>query len=166
MALVPQGNGAGWFFSVSLTDTQSDVSVMEFPLQSADYASAQTDANLVLVAIAGVSDAVVTATSLSYREEEDAFSYPANACDNSVKARITYRIAGSSKKGTFEIPAPSNDIFVSPNGADNNRVNTSAPELLAYSGLFLTGGTAFISDGEALDALEKGVRVTRKRKTR
>lgn len=166
MALVSAGQGNGWFFSVSLTDSQGDVAVKEFPLQSADYAAAQADAALVLIGLAGVTDAVVSATSLSYREYEDAFSYPANPCDNSVKARITARIAGTNKRGVLEIPSPSSNVFVDTTGASANVVNTTDPGLLAFSGLYVTGGTAFFSDGEAIDSLDKGVRITRKRKVR
>lgn len=162
MALVPSGNGSGWFLTVSLTDTQSDVSVKEYELRAVDLAGAQASVANILGALANVTDSVVSATSLSFRQYEDAFSYPVGA-DNSTKARISYRIDGSNENETFNIPAPKNALFVAPSGPSNNVVNVSNADLLVYSGLFLNGGDCFISDGESLDAMNKGRRVTVKK---
>lgn len=165
MALVTQGAGSGFFLTVTLVDGQGDKSTIEFPLRSADFATASADMATILGVIPNVTNAVIGATSLSLRQYENALAFPAGA-DNSVKARFSYRITGTNKVGTMEIPAPADAVFTTPTGAGANIVDTGSPELATFTGLFLSGGSAFVSDGEDLQDAIKGVRITRKRKVR
>jgi len=163
MALVPVGNGAGFWCTVTLIDTQNDKSTLEFEMQSADYATALTDVDGILTALAGVTDASIGTVHLSYRRERDDFAYPVVTCNNSEKARIIVQLVGSTKKATIDIPAPKNAIFVSPVGAQNQIVNLVDASVINYINNFQTGGQAYISDGEVSDFGIRGERVTSRR---
>jgi len=160
MALVARGNGAGFYLTVSLTDTQGDVSTLRFELRSADYAEAVTATAAIVAAIAGVSQSLITSTAISFVSDEDTFVYPTGA-DNGVRARMTFQLADSVEKATLDIPAPKIGIFVDPTGPGNNVVDTSDTEVLAYLAVFKVSGNAFISDGEDADLLLRGKRTTR-----
>lgn len=160
MPLVVRGNGAGFFLSISLTDTQGDVSTLRYELQSADYATALTDTTAIVNALMAVTGSAVSSTALSFVRDEDTFAFPVGA-DNGVRARLTFQLANSIEKATLDIPAPQNVIFVSPFGPNNNIVDIADLAVIAYAQLFQTGGKAFISDGELSDFILRGKRTTR-----
>lgn len=160
MPLVVRGNGAGFFLSISLTDTQGDVSTLRYELQSADYAGALTDTTAIVNALMAVTGSAVSSTSLSFVRDEDTFAFPVGA-DNGVRARLTFQLSNSIEKATLDIPAPQNVIFVSSVGPNNNIVDIADLAVIAYAQLFQTGGKAFISDGELSDFILRGKRTTR-----
>jgi hypothetical protein len=160
MALVTQGNGSGFYLTVTLIDSQNDKSTLEYEMTSADYATAVTDSATILAALAGVTDASVSTVSISFRREEAAFAYPATLCNNSEKARIVVQLAGSTKKAVVDIPAPKNAIFVAPVGDNNNIVDLGDDEVIAYVQLFQADGESFISDGEVSAFGVRGEKVT------
>lgn len=160
MAWVTRGAGSGYWATVTLVDTQGDPTTLEFELQSADFATAQTDLATIITALAATSGSVPLSRSISFRQDEDAFAYPSGA-DNSVKARCVYQIANSSKKAYRDIPAPLDAIMVATTGPNNNVVNTVSAGYLLWEGLFLAGAQAYLSDGENVDTTLKGRRVTR-----
>jgi hypothetical protein len=167
MAFVPRGNGSGFFLNVSVTDAQADVSNLEYELRSADYAAAVTDSNAILAALAAVTDSKVSAYSISYRAEENAFSFPADA-DNSIKARIIVTLGLTTEKATIDIPAPKDAVFVANSGEGNNIVNTAVGNGIVtdYWSLFKSTGEAFISDGEDAGTIQLGRRVARAKRFR
>ena len=160
MALAPRGNGSGFFLSVSLTDTQGDVSTLCYELRGADFATAQANASAIVTALAGVTGSTVSSTSLSFVQDEDTFAFPAGA-DNGVRARLTFQLANSVEKATLDIPAPQNTIFASTLGPNNNIVDILDAGVIAYAQLFQSGGQCFISDGEDSDFILRGKRTTR-----
>lgn len=160
MALVPVGNGSGFWGTVTLIDTQNDKSTLEYELTSTTHAEAITDMDEILSSLAEVTNASVSTVSISYRRERDDFAFPAIVCNNSEKARVVVQLVGSTKKAVIDIPAPKNAIFVAATGAQNAIVNTTNTELIDYINNFQTGGEAFISDGETSDFAVRGERVT------
>lgn len=160
MALVPVGNGSGFWATVTLIDTQSDRSTLEFELQSADFTEAQTDTDAIVTDLKAVTDASVANVSISYRREEDDFAYPATPCNNSEKARIVVQLVGSTKKAVIDIPSPKAAIFNGTVGVANRTVKLDATPVVNYIQNFQTGNEAFISDGEVSDFAVRGERVT------
>jgi len=160
MAFVARGNGSGYFASVSLTDTQGDVSTLKFELTSADFTAAQADTATIVAAVNGVTAATISSISISYVRDEDAFAFPVGA-DNGVRARMTFQLAGSIEKATLDIPSPDEGIWVAASGPNNNIVDTVDAAVVAYVSLFQAGEQAFLSDGEVSDFLLRGKRTTR-----
>ena len=160
MALIIRGNGSGFFLSVSLTDTQGDVSTLRYELQSADYATAVTDTTAIVSALSAVTGSVVSSTSMSFVRDEDTFAFPTGA-DNGVRARLTFQLVNSIEKASLDIPAPQNGIFVSALGPNNNIVDIADTALVTDVQLFQAGGKSFISDGELSDFVLRGKRTTR-----
>ena len=163
MALVPKGNGSGFYLSVTLTDNGNNDSTLDYELRAADYAAALTAKTAILAALAGVSGSEIKSTILSYRDEEDAFAFPASGVENETKARIVYQLDGSTKKGNYDIPAPVAGIFQTPAGDGANVVDILVTALIAYNDIFEAAGQAFISDGEDMGFMLKGRRVSVKK---
>lgn len=162
MAMVIRGNGAGFFMSVTLVDTKNQQSTLEYELQSADFATAQTDAASILAKLALVSDSKALNYAISLRYEEDAFSFPASA-DNNVRLRLVGQIKDQADKAVFEIPAPKQSLFVASVGENSAIADLADTDLVSYVQTFQTGGESFISDGELLDFTLKGRKVARAR---
>lgn len=160
MALVPVGNGSGWWLTVTLVDNGADKSTLQYELTSADAAAAAVDSAAILAALGNMSESVVSGYNTSQRFEENAFVYPASGVENQNKARIVVQLAGSTKKATVDIPAPDPLIFAGTTGSQANVVNLSDTPVLVYMALFQAAGEAFISDGEILDFSVEGRRVS------
>lgn len=160
MALVPVGNGSGWWYTVTLVDNGNDKSTKTYELRAATEVIAQAAALAINAALVGTSGSTISNTSLSYREEEDAFSYPASGVENQNIARIVGQLTGSTKKATMDIPAALAAIFVDTTGPNANVVDLTVGAVIAYLALFEAGNEAFISDGETLDFGVEGRRVS------
>lgn len=167
MAFVPDANGSGngYWLTVTLRDGQNDVSVLEYELTASTMVDATTSANTIITALLGVSLSDVVKYSISYRLMNDAPAFDALA-DNSVRARVVGQILGQADKCTFEIPAPKPAVFVGTVGDNANIVNLTGTEVVAYANIWDTGGQALISDGEQMDYMLKGRRVTRAKRFR
>ena len=161
MALVSDG----FEMTVNLIDTSGSASVLTYVLTAADYATALTDGATIRAALDDMSNSTISGYRIVEKFIEDAFTLPANA-ENAIKAEINAFIAGQgTKKATFRVPAPAAAIFVDGSGEGYNIIDTGNTEVLAYTGLFITGGVATISDGESLvapasNAINKGRRVS------
>jgi len=162
MAWALRGNGSGFFLTVTLVDTKNQQSTLEYELQSADMATAQTDATAILGKLALVSDSKAINYGISLRYEEDAFTFPVSA-DNNVRLRLVGQIKDQSEKAVFEIPAPKQTLFVASVGENSAIADLADTDLVNYVQTFQTGGESFISDGELLDFTLKGRKVARAR---
>lgn len=160
MAFVTVGNASGFWLTVTLVDNGGDKSTLQYELTSADQATAVTDTATILAAIGNMSLSTVQSYNISLRMEENAFAYPASGVENQDKARIVYQLAGSTKKGALDIPAPDPLIFNGTSGKQANVVNLSDTPVLVYLALFQAAGEALISDGEILDFAVEGRRVS------
>lgn len=164
MALV----SGGWVGTITVADHGDNRSTLSYdfdPLTTADFAAA-------LAAMAGLVtdlDALTNSTIVGYSVREvfynDAIALPVAGVENEDKASVTFSIDGTNKKGNFKIPAPvstgADSIFGTVGGAAN-QVNTAAATLSAYADNFRTAGNFTISDGEKLDVLLVGKRISAK----
>jgi hypothetical protein len=163
MALVAKGNGSGFYLTVTVTDNGNNDSTLEYELRGADFAAATANKAAILTALGNVSGSTIRSTILSYRDEEDAFAFPASGVENETKARIIVQLDGSTKKATYDIPAPVAGIFTTPAGDGANIVDILDTAMVAYNDIFEATGEAFISDGEDVDFMLRGRRVSVKK---
>lgn len=151
----------GWWLRCSLVDNGANVTTKRYELTAADAATAATDVAAIIAALNAVTDAVMV--SYSYGEEfvEESVSYPAAGIENENKASITCLLdTGGGKKANFKIPAPVIGLFVASTGSSANIVDIEDADLVTYAALFEAGNEAFISDGETLDVMLKGKRIS------
>jgi len=153
----------GWWLRCSLADNGANITTKRYQLTSATAAEAATDVAAIIAALNAITDAVMV--SYAYGEEfvESAVSYPAAGIENENQASITALLTtGGGKKANFKIPAPVIGIFVAASGSSANVVDISDTDLGTYAALFESGGEAYISDGEILDSLMSGKRISAK----
>lgn len=160
MAFVTRGNGTGFFLTITIMDTQGDTSQLRYEMQSADFATALTDAGTVLTAVNAMTDGVITSYQIAQVMDEDSVSFPANA-DVSQRASLTFQLANSAKKASLQIPAPAQAIFQATSGPGNGIVDSTSAPIALYAPLFQSGGQLYISDGELSDFFLRGKRTTR-----
>jgi len=83
--------------------------------------------------------------------------------ENEDKASLTVLLTtGGGKKANHKIPAPKITIFTDITGPGANIVDVNDPDLLTYMALFGVGGKAYISDGEVMNSLLSGKRISAK----
>lgn len=150
MALV----SAGFFLTVTLADAGGNKSTLQYDLQSADIATAQTDAATILAELDPLTDAVPVAYRIGQAFKEDTTFFAATGVEIENIASVVARIdAVGEKYAQFKVPAPNVGIFQAANGSGYNVVDGGNADLVAYLNLFQTagnGGIAFVSDGENL----------------
>lgn len=161
MALVAKGNGAGYFLTMTVVDRNQDDATLTYELRSATMAEALTDSAAIMADFLLVSQAKISGYGVSQRFVEDALVLPTSG-ELQIKARIGIRLADGQGNETLDIPAPKEEIFVSLTGKGNKIVNTAYGDLVGYVSNYYTAGTAFISDGEAVDAMTEGRKVSSK----
>lgn len=161
MAFVTSGHGSGYWMTMTVVDRNLDKSTLEYELRGADEAAALAEATTIVAAFIGVSDANVSNYSVGLRLWNDALTTP-SVGELQIKARIAYRIEGTPKRETLDIPSPKEVIFMQLTGPDNKKVNISWPQVVTYTNIFKSAGQAFISDGENLQLLLEGKKVSSK----
>lgn len=159
MAFVAQGNGNGFFLTVSTIDKNSDSATLTYELQSADYATALADSLIIIARLVAVSQVEVVGYSVSTRYVENAIAQPTSG-ESQIKARVVVRLADGQGYASFDIPAPKEEIFMDTVGKANNIVDVTDTDLLNYAALFQAGGKAYISDGETIDVMTEGRKVS------
>lgn len=153
----------GWFLSVSLVDNGANTTHKRYQLQAIDATTAATDVATILAALGAVTDAVIA--SYSYGEEfvESTLVYPAAGIENENKASLTVLLdTGGGKKANHKIPAPVIGLFVAASGPSANIVDVADTDLNTYMNIFKSGNEAYISDGETMDSILSGKRVSAK----
>lgn len=158
MALVT----TGFTLYVELVDRGLNSTTKSFELNSADYATALTDAADVISKLKDITDAAVKSYSISEKFAENAFVVPSlGEIEN--QALLLYRLTvDPTKAATQTIPAPKDSIFLATSGKLYNEVKIDNAAVIVWRALFMTGGKCFISDGEVAAALESGKRIHRK----
>lgn len=155
---------AGWKVYVTLADhgdNRSTLSYQTDPATVVDGITAQAAASDIVADLDALTNAVIVGYRVEEIYYEDSIALPADGIENENKASVTYSIDGNNKKGNFKIPAPVSAIFGTTGGAAN-QVNTAYAPLQAYADNFRTAGEFVISDGEKLDVLLVGKRVSAK----
>lgn len=161
MALVTKG----WELSISLVDNGGNVSTLSWEANTAvvtDYTTAAAQRQNLITDLLAVTNSVIKGTRLSEVQYEDALVFPAQNIENENKASITYLIAGTNEYGNLKIPAPKIGLFVASSGSSANIVNVSSNLVTDYAANFEVTGGWFVSDGQSLDSVLKGKRVSAK----
>jgi hypothetical protein len=92
----------------------------------------------------------------------DSIAYPPAGIEAENKASITYLIEGTRDKGNIKIPAPVIGMFVAPTGQSANLVDVQDTDLNAYLDNFRSTGGWYVSDGQHLQTVLKGKRISAK----
>lgn len=158
MALVSRG----WWLTVTLADNGDNRCTKTYQLRGADEITAQADATAIRAALNAITNAIVVSYSVSNRYEEDAISFPGAGVEIEDKLSMTCLLTSGSKKANLKVPAPVIGAFVAPTGPSANICDITSSEVADYAGLFGIAGHAYISDGEDLDQLLSGKRVSAK----
>lgn len=147
--------------SVTLGATNDKKVTKRFTLQSADAATAATDAADILAQIALVSAGKVVGYSINHDFIEDNYTRPSSQdAEYGEEAIVTGKILDEPfKTFTLRIPYPLASIFVATAGRNRDIIDIANVGLLGYVGLFNTGAAAYVSDGEFTETLEAGRRV-------
>lgn len=159
MAYQTVGNGSGYFMTVTIIDRNEDSATLTYELRSADETAALADASTILTNLSNVSQARIIGYNVQKRFYNDTPTIP-TAGELQVKARIAFKIADSRDYETLDIPAPEEAIFLTLTGKGNKIVNTTNVALNNYLNVFKAGGQAFISDGESLETVSEGKKVS------
>ncbi len=161
MALVSNG----FQLSVSLVDYGGNQTSKLYEMTAPDYDTAILDLAIIMPALINMTDAVISAYSVSQRYVENALSLPTVVNPVSVKAVLTaYINDAGDKKASFDVPSPKIGIFQTAVGAGADIVDTTDAAVLAYKALFDDGEQLFISDGESLGGLIGGIRTSQTRR--
>jgi len=159
MAFVVDGNGSGYVANLRVMDRGEEKATMTYELRAATEAAALTAITTIITNLNAVSTLEVLGYNLLKRFINDAIIIPSEG-QLQEKARVAFRIANSADYETFDIPAPKDTIFLGVNGANSEIVDVADAALVAYGDMFKAAGVAFISDGEDLDQLSRGERVS------
>jgi len=159
MAFVVDGNGDGWFVTVAIMDRGEEKATRIYELRAADHAEAVTQATTVITNLKLVSQVEVLGYNIQQRFYNNAIIIPA-AGQLQEQARVAYRIENSSNYETFDIPAPVSGLFLQNNGAASEIVDVADNDLNTYANMFKSTGICFISDGESLEQISRGERVS------
>jgi len=159
MAYLAQGNGSGYFLTLTVIDRNEDKAVLEYELRANDEAEAISETSAVITALTNASQVVVIGYNVQKRFYNDSIVVPA-AGEIQVKARVAFRIANSREYETFDIPAPEETLFMTLTGKGNKIVNVNSPLVTGYADVFKAAGSCFISDGETLEEISEGRKVT------
>lgn len=161
MAIVTQG----WELSISLVDNGANTTTLSWQANTAvvtDLATAQAARDALVTDLDAISNSVIVGTRLTEVQYNDAVAYPAAGVENEDKASISYLIQDTNKKGNLQVPAPVIGAFVHTTGPSANIVNIAAGVVTNYCDNFRTTGGWYVSDGESLQTVLKGKRISAK----
>jgi hypothetical protein len=157
----------GFELVVVLQGSSKATSTFRGKLSSADYATAVTDANSVLTALLGMTDAKIKRYTIAERFTEDAFTAPLGVqvtdqivlsgdIDGEPDKSCQVRIPGVARSA-----AAVDGRLLAETGANANIVDLSESLVTTFWALYQTGGPLLISDGEKANSLLAGKLVSR-----
>ncbi len=151
-----------WFeLTVSLADNGANVTTKRYRLRSADAAAAVTDSAAIIAALDAITNSIIVGYRINDVFHEGTIVYPAAGIENEDKASITVLLdTGGGKKANIKIPAPVIGIFNDTEGAGAKVVDVLDTALVTYANLFKSGGECYISDGEDLNKMMSGKRIS------
>jgi len=161
MAFIAAGNGFGYFLTLTAQDRNLDTVTKTYELRADNEADALVAALDIRAKYEAVSQTVVTGFHCGKRYWNDSIGIPA-AGEIQIKARVSYQLKDSPEKETLDIEAPNENIFVATTGKMNKVLDVGDPDVIAYTDLFREAGSCFISDGESLEYLLEGRKVSSK----
>lgn len=151
-----------WRFQLTIwfADTQDDQVTRTWEMQATDYATALTDAATVISRVEAVSDAEIAGFNVSGKYYEDDYTNPGNGVQNENQAVLLLLPTNESNPyPTVSIPAINDSVMKGASGPDNNIVDITNTDVLAFVGLFITDAELYLSDGETVQGLVSGERV-------
>lgn len=157
MALVSDG----FTLQVVLIDSGANTAVRRYELVAGTAAQAVLDAADILVDLQALTDAVVSAYSITNRFVENALALPAAGIHVENQALVVVNLEGSAvDKGKFSIPAPVANLFTGVTGPNSNQVNTAYAPLVEFVANYgsLGNNLMTISDGQHADGISRGYR--------
>lgn len=157
MALV----SAGFILQVVLIDSGANTAVRRYELVTNDAAQAVTDAAAIMVDLNALTDAVISAYSITNRFVENALVLPAAGVHVENQALVVVNLEGSAiDKGKFSIPAPVAGLFAGVTGPNSNLVDTANAALVEFVSNYgsLGNNLMTISDGQHADGISRGYR--------
>lgn len=135
-----------WQYTLSVAGSAGKVTNLNYMLQSADYATAVTDAATIFAALQAVSDVNIQKARLS-EITEYTVSLPSGV-DTAIVATLSGKISGSTKSVVVRFPAPKDSLRLGTEGDEYNELDLSNAAVEAYWDLFNPASEAYISDGE------------------
>jgi hypothetical protein len=155
----------GFLGHITIADNNAKQTTKTYLLRSADASEAATDIVAIKDALVACIDGVVLGYGVMQRWTNDAVTFPASGILVTDQALVDVAIEDEPlKTATFSLPTPKPSMFNGTIGDPAKIVNvgSSNTALVTYANLFKSTGKAFISDGENLDYMKKGRRVSRK----
>lgn len=152
----------GWFLTMTLADNGGNQTTKTYRLRAADEIAAQAAASSIRASLNALTNSVEVAYAVSDRWENDSIVYPAAGIENEDKLSMTALLSGANKKANLKVPAPVIGAFIDTTGPGANICNTVATVVTDYTDEFKLAGNAFISDGEDLEELLSGKRISAK----
>ena len=161
MAYIGDNNrgGVGYYFNITVMDKNMDTVNLDYALRATNDLEADLEAAAILTAFDAVSLAVVVGYSIGQRFVNDSIGIP-TAGEVQIKARLSFQEKDSFHKGTFDIPAPKETIFLATTGKMNNVVDVANSDVTDYADLFRAAGVAYVNGGESLEYLLEGRKVS------
>lgn len=133
-------------------------------------ADIQTIRNNLVAALANISDALISKTTIKILEQEDTASVGTSDALVSQVASLVVNLdkTPAGQTAVITVPIPNDGIFISATGKDRDRVDAADAALNTFLDFFqTTGGKFTISDGDTVDdttPLYTGVRLDKKGK--
>lgn len=161
MAIVTKG----FELSITVADNGANESTLSWemnPATTADFTAAQAGRDALMTDLAAITQSIIVGNRLTEVQYEDSVAYPVSGVENENKASVTYLITGTNEKGNLKIPAPVPDVFVAATGPSANVVNTASTQLINYTDNFRIVGQFMVSDGQFLQTVLKGKRISAK----
>lgn len=156
MALVADG----FTLNVTVVDNGGNEGTLRYDLRAALYADAVTASSAIIAALNAITNAVIRRYAIHTKFREDAFAYPAAGVELEDKASLSVSLAGVDKRANLKVPAPVIGMFTAASGPGANIIDVLDADTLTYVALFESGAEAYISDGEDVDALLSGKRIS------
>lgn len=158
----------GFWLTVTLSDNGGNTGTQTFqgdPAILVDFATALTQSQGLVADLDALTDLVITGYNVQERFFEDSIALPPANIELENKARISYSIQDTNKKGTLDLSSPVTTpgvVWQAASGAAANQVAVSSTEIQNYFDNFRTTGGFLISDGEKANQVLVGKRISAK----
>ena len=149
-------------FQLTVTVGGLDDSTQNFSgeMTATTATDAAVDADLVMIALSGVTAGKILGYSISQHFVENAYVRPLSSdAEGGEHATIVVGIEGNPfKKARIGIPFPKGSLFLATYGENYNVVDIEDINIDILVAKFATGGQLYISDGEIADSALSGRR--------
>lgn len=152
-----------YFTVITAVDNGGDETTKRFEMTAIDDTTASTDMLAIVAAFQGVSDLVVKSYYFYGEIVNGAFAYPASGVELQNQALLDFSIVGQpTKTAVISIPGIKPGAMVGNAGPSAEVVDPADAGVIAFVGLFQSGGKCTLSDGETAGGLIGGRRIHRR----